>query len=258
MGRPSSVFNTREIATGFWLLVILACSLASRPVRDSLGGVVSALCSRKLLTPAVLLGACTAGIVWVLYVMGVWTQALLKDTILWYLLTGPALAFSVAIKSAKEGIARVVLRRSVKAVLILQFLVTTHTFSMPVEFVLTPVLAVLAVLDAFADTDPRYAQVKKLTSALMALSGLAILASAIGKAVASYASLDLDALRRILLGPALSIASIPFIQLLAVYVGYEELFTILKANRQVDRRVRRHAKWRLMRLLGMRPVCRPG
>ncbi len=138
--------------------------------------------------------------------------------------------------------------------MLIEYLVNTYTFALPIELLLVPMLAVIAMLDAVARTDAKYSAVAKLTMGLQTLFGLAIVVFAIHKAVSYRDTFQtLDALRAIALVPVLSILFIPCIYVLFLVSSYEQLFLRLKLGPQKDPRLVRYARYRLIRHLGLHP-----
>lgn len=246
-----TLFNDREIATAIWLSVFLAFALSKKPIREALLNAVKAFFHWKILTSVVFMILYAVGIVWLLYVANLWTAALLKDTIVWFF-SGMVLAFSFLTSHDDEKVFSRIVSGSVKIVVILEFLVSTYTFSLPVELLLIPFATVIAMMDVVAKADPKYSSVARLTTGLQVLIGVAVLAVAVVKAVADFSSLQtIDTIRQVLLAPVLSVLFVPLIYLLLLYAKYESLFIRLGMGSEMDRAVKRYAKWRLISHLGI-------
>jgi hypothetical protein len=198
--------------------------------------------------------AYVTAIVWGLNKIEVWTPSLLKDTVIWLLFSGLALAFSFVSSNLDKGILRRIVTDNLKVIVILEFIIEEYTFSLPVELILIPFMAIVAALDVIAKTNQKHAAVARLTTGVQVLFGLFIVMFAVVHAVTDFHELaTVDSIRRVLLIPILSVSLAPYIYVLLVLTNYELLFVRLKMNSQKEPGVARYAKWRLVNHLRMRP-----
>lgn len=179
---------------------------------------------RKILVPVGIMACYTVGMVRVLSAIGLWTTGLLKDTVLWFVLTGVPLA--VKYVTEREGsIFRDIVCDNVRAVVLVEFFVSTYTFSLVWELLFVPFVTVIAIMDVVANKDNKYASIAKLTSSLQGVTGFTIVTFAVYRAVADYVQLlSFDTLKSVLLAPLLSVLYSPFVYVLALYAEYELLF----------------------------------
>ena len=246
-----NVLTTREIATAAWVLLLSVFSLSKRTIRRSLVGVARAVLAPKILAWFGVLLLYNSGVILALRAVGVWNLVLLKDTVLWFFFVGIALGFRSATMAQDARLFSSVLKDCVKIVLVVEFLANTYTLSLGGELLLIPFLALLAMVDTLAHTDPKHSQAARLTTALLAAAGLAVIGFAISKAIADFGTLwSVDSLRRLLLPPGLSILLIPLVYAVALYMSYEQLFTRLRVGLDADGPVERYAKRRI------RALCR--
>jgi hypothetical protein len=245
--------SNREVALGLWLATFLAFALSKRGVREASGEFIKALLQWKVLVVIGLALLYVTGVVAVLFAVGVWTIDLLKDTILWFLFSGLAVAFALIGSSQDEGVFRKIVVDSVKIMVIIEFITSTYTLSLLAELVLAPILAVLAGMDAVASTDERYGPAGKLLKWLQGMIGFAIVLYAVGQAIADYRTLgSLTTLRTVVLAPLLSILFSPFVYFLVPYTHYETLFLRLRIGVDKSPDVQSYAKCRLVCFLGIR------
>lgn len=252
-------FTNRELAIVIWLgillVLVLVLALTKKSVRAVLPQglqVVKTFFQLKILILVALLMLYTAGIVWLLYLTKLWTVRLLKDTIIWFCFTGAVLTFSFLSSHREEKVFSRILSNNVKVIVGLEFLVNTYTFSLPVELILVPLATVVAIMDVFARKEPKHFGLAKLLTVLQVAIGMAVLGVAVVKAVTNFESLlTIDSIRQILLAPALSLLLSPFIYFMLLYTEYELLFIRLGMGFKLDRSVKRYAKLRLIKHLGM-------
>jgi hypothetical protein len=249
----TTVFTTREIAIGIWTLGLIVWALAYPGVRSAFQHLLGAAFHRKLIVPFLGAAAYTALVVWSLAQMNLWTSDLLKDTILWFLFAGVALAFSGITQSWEPLNWRKILVEQVAVIVLLEYIVNTYTFSLPVELLLVPILTIIVTLNAFARTDAKFASVAKLTGCLQGVFGIAVLAVAMWQAVTHLKQLATwDTVRSVALAPLLSILILPFVYGFTLLSAYEQLFIRLTFGEKKEPRLMRHIKWRLFKHLGMR------
>jgi hypothetical protein len=247
------LFSNREIAIGLWLAVFLAFAFFNRGVREASRGLIRALLQQKILLVVGLALIYMTGVVVVLSAVGVWTIDLLKDTILWFLFSGLAMAFALDRWSQDENVFRKIVVDSAKIVVIIEFVTSTYTLALPAELVLVPILAVLAAMDAVASTDEKYGPAGKLFKWLQGMIGLAIVLYAAGQGITDYRNLgSLATLRTVVLAPLLSILFSPFVYFLLLYTHYETLFLRLRIGDDKSADVQSYAKSRLICFLGPR------
>jgi hypothetical protein len=234
--------------------LFFVATLFNQKVRQSTSGLIKAAFSFKLITAVALLIAYVVGVICMLKDIGIWTPSLLKDTIVWFVFSGVALAFSFLSKNLDEGILRKVIIDNIKVIVILEFVVDLYTFSLPTELFLVPFIAFIAGMDAVAKMDEKYSIVSKFTAFIQVAFGLVIISSAIIRAIQDYQSLEtVDSIRQVALAPILSISLIPYIYIFVVYSNYEQIFVRLEFRREKENEVIRYAKWRIVKHLRIRP-----
>lgn len=242
-----STFSSREIATGIWMfLAILAIGLSRHSFRQSLINVLLAFCRTKILVLFLCMVCYVSGMIVILERIGVWNVSHLKDTVLWFLFTGVIVANTVITSAQADHIFSKIVRDSLKIVIVIQFLVNTYTFSLPIEIFIVPAIAFIAMLNAVAQSDPQYKSVAKFISLVQAAIGILILFAVIVKAASDYSSLfTVDALRNILLAPTLTILFLPFAYVLAVYSNYDQIIARLNNGAEKDPTLIKYAKGRI-------------
>ena len=119
-----------------------------------------------------------------------------------------------------------IIKDNLKVIIVIQFLVNTYTFPFVVEIILTPILALVLLIDSVARTDERNLIVTKLTTPVIVSLVLMIIIFAIYKAAGDVDNLaSTFTLRKLLLAPLLSaLLLVPWIYLVRVYLVYEDVF----------------------------------
>jgi len=116
-----------------------------------------------------------------------------------------------------------------------------------VELAFVPLIASLVVVDVVARSDRQLSAVAKLTGAVQALVGFAVLAYVVSHAFSDLQSLgSLDTLRSVILPPLLSILLSPFVYITVLEARYESLFVNLNVGEEKSRELKRYAKRRIV------------
>ena len=245
-------FNNREIATAFWVLLFVALAPQKGDIRKSLAGVLRAFCHFKILASVCLMLLYTAAVVTLLALIGLWKSTLLKDTIVWFCVSGMAMMMRFATSDDDENIFHKALVDSIKIVILLEFLVNTYTFSLPVEFIIVPLLTFVAMIDAVASLDKKNAAVAKLTKGVLTVVGFMILAVALGRAISDLQNLRrFDTVRSIALAPILSLSLSPFLYVMVLISKYELVFLRLNLGLEKGGKLKRYARRRIMLHAGL-------
>lgn len=241
------MLTTREIAVVIWLLIAAAFALSNRNIRSSLRGVLDAFTEPAILTIAVLMISYVVGIVLVLGSIDVWSVALLKDTIVWFLFVSIPLSFSsFASRSNGQPFLETLLDTTRLTVLV-EFLVNEYTFSLPVECILVPFVTIVLLMRGYASAFEKYSQVESILAWIQAVIGIVIVALVIGRALADIENLlTVQTAQELLLTPVMSLLLVPFIYAVLIYLSYETLFVVLKAGQSKDDDLVRYAKRRLI------------
>ena len=239
------LFNSREIAAGLWLGIVLVALLLYGESRRAILETLKTLQSVALLILVSTAIAYFSLVVLGLLKIGFWERTLLKDTILWAILAGSVLVF----RSLESGYAgssfRQILRDSVKVIVVIEFLVNTYTFSLLAEVFLWPVLVTVVAIDAVARSEEQFSGFAKVTASTLTLYGLVVIGQAIWRAVSDLNFLASTlSLRGFLLPIVLSLSLIPLSHAIQVYSCYDRIFRRISlsigAERDID--LERYAK----------------
>ena len=189
----------------------------------------------------------TLGVVWILYVIGIWTFGLLKVTVLWFFTSALAFALNFTTWDNEKSILSAVFIDNVKGIIFVEFLVSKYTFSLVVELILIPAAAFIVMVSTYAQSEDKSSDVARFMIGLQVTLGFIIITFAVFSAVNDFGNLrNLDTVRLIFTPPLLSLLLVPFVYCLAVYAVYERLFVNLKIGPQKDSSVRLYAKRQLV------------
>lgn len=225
MSQFISSFNNREIAAGIWLVILVLGSTASRDIRSAMVDVLKAFFVRPILVNVLLLAGYLACIVVMLAIVGAWTAAQLKVTLLWFFTSGLVGLSSSPRLSEEPDIFPKYLRNIVSITILLEFFVNLYQMPILAELVFVPFSAILGMLIVKANAEEEYASTRKLLHGVAVIVGLFLIAYAIWNSIFNFDSIaNIGTVRSFYLPIIFSAFQLPFLWLCAVYMAYERIF----------------------------------
>lgn len=226
------ILNNREIAVALWILVILVYVFSSSKmaaVRNAFKGVLAALFIRKIMLVLCLMVAYMAIIIYWLSALELWNFEQLKNTVFWCISVGFMSLFKLEeIKKDKLFFRHSVLD-NLKLLAILQFVVGVYTFSLCVEVLLFPVLALLGAMLAIAETDEKHHQVKIILEYCLTSFGVVLIIYTLYMLITNFGEFGKEKTAYdFFIPPVLTIFYLPFIFFMLVYSTYEQVFVRLR------------------------------
>ena len=224
--------NNRELAVIFWMfLLVLYITYNSKmhDVRASLRGVLRTLMSKPLLiTHALIISYVLILVIW-LFQLGLWDWSQSKNTIIWLVSVGWLSLFNLDKYRKNQHFYKEFCFSNFKLLAIVQFILGIYTFSIWVELILVPVLALFGMLHAFSQTDKKFLQAEKLITNIFAFYGLGLISYTLYMAIKDFNSLANEATAYDFLIPSiLTILYLPFVYLMLLYSTYERVFIRLR------------------------------
>ena len=238
----AALFNNREIAIAIWLSVCIGLAASNSEIRDAAVGVWKAFCNKLILIPFGLMVSYIVLITLALYQLGAWDSGQLKNTILWGATVAVVSLFRVPQIAEDEHYFRNAIWDNFKVVALIEFVIGFYTFSLWVELLIVPAIAILTALHTFSGSRKEYQPVEALLGAVLALAGFGLVIHAGYSLVTDFwrfakPSTLSDATLPILL----SLLFLPFLFVLSIYVNFETTFRRLEFTIR-DPALRRYAK----------------
>lgn len=169
-----------------------------------------------------------------------WKWLYVKDIAIWVLFAGVPVCNKAIGKEIDEHYFRDIFFYNIKFAVLVEFIISTFTFSLISELLILPAITFLALLDAIAGAKPEYSLVKKSTTFLLIFAGLSVLAFSLKEAVDSYQTLGtIDLLVSFCVPIVFSALYIPFAYGFAIYAKYEVLFIRMGFKEPKDKKVKR-------------------
>ncbi|MEW6179155.1 MAG: hypothetical protein AB1522_04425 [Chloroflexota bacterium] len=241
-----STFNNREIATAVWFTIAFLWAISISGVRRSIHDLLKVFFTPKIIIPIMVMLLYIVCMILIFEKIGFWDESALKDTVLWTLGSPFALYFSLDRVSQDDNYFKRVILDNLKFVLILEFIVNLYSFSLLAELIIIPIVSVMLLMNAFAELKPEYKQVSKLLNFILGVFGLYLIAFTFREIVLDFKNFaSLKNLRDFLLPISFSIALLPFLYIMALFMQYETFFVRIDlANKNSD--VAKYAKRRVL------------
>lgn len=241
------IFNNREVATFSWIIVLLVVLVIKRDIRKSIGGLLRILFSKQMLIIITLMVIYTGLEIMLLYRVGLWNEALIKETIYWTF--GSAFILLVNSKNAFEDktyIKRTVLN-TIKLIVIIQFIVNLYTFNLIAEIILIPIVTFIAVTNVYFENTEKLTGYYKVTTSVLIIFGLVMVTISMINIISNHENyFTFEYLRKFLLPFLLVIGYMPFIYMFALYSVYEILYKRIRIF--MGKEEARYAKIQIFRL----------
>lgn len=241
------LFNNREKAIIIWVLIVLVGALFHIGFRTSIFRVLGILFQKKIAVVLAAMLLYVSLLVLLFYKMRLWDVFLIKDTAFWILGVAFVLLLNADRATRDENYFKKIVLDNLKLILVLEFIVNLYVFSLWVEIILMPLLFVVIATGAVAEMKEEDISVKKVIDSILAILAVFLTIFALISILRDYQSFaTIDNLRAFVLPPLLTLAYIPFLYLVALYMAYENLFVRLDIFWEKDKELVKFAKRRIL------------
>ncbi len=166
--------------------------------------------------------------------LSLWHTSAIKVTIYWFFGTGVVLVGSAVTRRDDPDFVTKLVRRAVRLTLIVDFLVGFYVFPLTVELVIVPFILLFVGMQVVAENTPTLASAKTVIDAVLLAFGFGLMLwVAIGAATNPHSLLTRENGEDFLLAPALTLAFVPYLQLVAWH-SRRELENLRKRWRTAD------------------------
>jgi hypothetical protein len=238
------IFTNREIAIIIWIAIITIFALFRKQVRNSLLNDIKSVLNIKILLYI---------FVYLFYFhlildyLGWWDINNLKDIIIWFMFSGLPIGVFVATNKLERGYWKNIVLDNLKLVVLVEFIISSFTFSLIAELFLVPIITLIVALNTFSGHYKEYKPAEKLTSNIMSFFGLFLLIYSLFRTIIEIHSIgNISTLNAFLLPVVCSIISVPYMYVFKLIVEYENLFIRLKFGRKRTRKLDLLIKLRLV------------
>ncbi len=203
-------------------------------MRATIPRIVTGFLHPKILLPIALLAVLVTGAVLGAMHISLWTWALLRGTIVWFLASGLTRLFKLA-DASKEGFVRRRARSALTAAVIVEFYVGLVSFSLGWELAIQIVATFLSVLAVTSTLDERHRPIARFAQACLVLLGIAlVVATAFELPSALETQSWADIGRSFALPLWLGAVALAYMTLFAAHANYEVAFLRMKLAARPD------------------------
>lgn len=238
------IFTNREIAIIIWIAIITIFALFRKHVRNSFLNVIKSVLNIKILLYI---------FVYLFYFHLIldylrwWDINNLKDIIIWFMFSGLPIGVFVATNKLERGYWKNIVLDNLKLVVLVEFIISSFTFSLIAELFLVPIITLIVALNTFSGHYKEYKPAEKLTSNIMFFFGSFLLIYSLFITITEIHSIgNISNLKTFLLPVVCSIISVPYMYVFKLIVEYENLFIRLKFGRKRTRKLNLLIKLRLV------------
>jgi hypothetical protein len=216
--------DNRELASAIWLAIFVLAALSLPSVRKHLKPLLSLFFSPHILVPVALMVAYVALMLAGLDRLSLWDISQAKDAVVWFCTFAFVTLFEVQSLRLNPQHLKKMVRDVIGIGVLLEFFMNAGVMCFPLEFLLVPVLTILAMLMVVVERNGQYAPVKKLLDVISAAIGIGLFLFVLSRVVHNLQQLvSADTLRALVLPPVLSLLYMPFIYALALYASYDSV-----------------------------------
>ena len=179
MDTLQAIFNNREIAIGFWVMVSGIALLFVKSARKPLKEIIILLLSKKFIAFYLVFAGFLFLILAFLKWVGFWNISLLKDTVFWVLFVEFPIFVKTIEKAKDSRFFGNLIKENIAVSVIIEFFVGFWTFSLWVEIILIPITVFFSLVYVLSEREKKHQPVKKFFDRLTVLWGLIIFITAI-------------------------------------------------------------------------------
>lgn len=221
--------NNREMASLFWIGVIVSAILFWKQGRNALASIVKAFFAPALSKIWLLMTAYTAASVWLLSAVNAWEWDNLKTTLLWWVTVGFASMWKSQKISEDEHAFRRLVRETITITVVITFIAEVNSFALWGELLLFPALVILGASLAISQARPQTKILVGPISIIITGLGLTMLANGVSGIFTDPADFfSWNTVREFADPILLSILFLPFLYGLAIWMTHESIFTRAK------------------------------
>ncbi|MFZ2125311.1 MAG: hypothetical protein WA087_00925 [Candidatus Saccharimonadales bacterium] len=249
-----SLFNSREIATGLWLVALIIFASRFKVVRSSIVDVLKALFTPKLIIPLLISFIPTTVVVLVLAYFDLWDMSVLKETIYWVIGTGLVMFGSFTDVKSVKALYKKTAKDTLALIVVLEFLIWFYVFPLWAELLFVPFVTLLVLLTTMAQymKTEGIDLTRKVLNGVQVFVGLVILMFVMvalikdPRPLFTYQNLEL-----FLLPLVLSFTYAPSVYLLALYSKYELAFNRINHFTTLSKKDKNAIKWATIKRCGL-------
>lgn len=247
-----SIFNSREIATGVWLVALIAFAACFKVVRTSFAPIPKAVL--PIILPLIVSFIPTTLVVWLLAYLNLWDLSVLKETIYWVIGTGLIMFGKFNGVKDLKSLYKQTAKETLALVIVLEFIIWLYVFPLWAELLFVPFVTFIVLLTTaakYTKTDGIKLTRKVLNGTQVFIGLVVILLAFIGFARRPEVLFTFQNLELFLLPIILSSTYVPSVYFIALYSKYELVFNRINYPMELNLKSKRAIKLAAIRRCGL-------
>lgn len=224
-----TIFSTREWATIIWFLVFIFFLLIKQSTRKILGNILKIFFEKKIRR---LWGIYIVYIVVTIFLMSklpFWNIIFIKDIAIWTIFSGLYYYINATSRELDETYISKIIKENIKLTIIIEFIISSFTFSLFAEIIFILVVLILTVLEYITEKDEKYYSFHRILEILIAIFGLVIGYKTLENAIYEYKNLNvINTFISFIIPIVYLFICIPLIYSIELYTKYEVVLLRLK------------------------------
>lgn len=221
----TNTFNNREISFMIWLLFVFGIVIYKERLGflNGLWEFIKNFFSKVVLTIQATFWAYLIGVVFLLKFLGLWNTSMIKDTLIFLLITALVLVMKIATSRNRKQSLKEVFTDAIKPIVFAEFIMNLKSFSLFGELILLPFILVF-YLGAYTNRNkPGQEYIAKGYNILLVALSLYTLYHGINYLYTSFNIIDKQQTIRDFLFPVLTtLAFLPYLYGAIQYMKWEE------------------------------------
>jgi hypothetical protein len=218
------LFNNREVAVFIWVSIFLCWAFTKEGVRIAIKQLILAFCNRAILTIFTLMAGYVYLSVDFLSDSGLWGLDQLKNTIMWFIFVASVELFKTNKIYEEKDYFKESIKGHFKLLVVLEFIVAFHSFSLITELIVVPLTTLAAVLLAFSELKDEYKSVENIMSWVLSIFGIFIIGFGLYFIFSNFSQFaQSKTFMDFAIPVILSVLLLPFIYVISVYMRYERI-----------------------------------
>ncbi|WP_143108636.1 hypothetical protein [Bathymodiolus thermophilus thioautotrophic gill symbiont] len=190
--------------------------------------IVDTILCKQILIPIFSMVVYMLIVIYFLSVIDLWRCDQIKNSIVWFFSVALISMFEINNIKDSPNYFKDTLKNNLKVIVIIQFIISVYTFSLPLEIVFVPFMVFLAMMIAVSTSSKEHKIVEVALNKLLEYIGIGIIIFTIYKLFTEFSTIYQEKTFYDFVVPTLlSILFLPFLFLLSVYIHYKNTFVSL-------------------------------
>jgi hypothetical protein len=239
-------FNNRDWSLLIWTVIFFSFILYIG--RENLSSLLSAIFNKHIFPVLV---AMIGYIFLCLYAFertALWNNSMIKDSIVWTCAVAMPMFFKANTAAKGEYHWKEAVVDNLKLAGLVEFIVNTYVFDLWIELLLVPFLTFVSILSAFSAVDQKHKAVHKLFNLVLSIAGMIMLYHAVKFIIIDFKGFaSFQNLKSFVFPVVMTVAYLPFIYLVSLYIAYEEFFVRVRIAYRHNKLMAKFARWEVIK-----------